>query len=152
MLLQITLALSLILGSTSQPTSPTEASIASPATELALCPCDSVSNVSTTPSTSPTVSKHPNTMIHGMTCMCHAGPTPAARDDYRYSPGIGAHKLHTRAATWNEARKMCNEEGGHLAIVNSLTEAHVRIFYLALQMIIIFEISFFDKNDIIVPN
>jgi len=68
-------------------------------------------------------------LIHGMTCMCHAGPTNNAghvmRDDYKYSPGIGAHKLHTRAVSWNEARKMCNEEGGHLAIVNSLTEAHV---------------------------
>lgn len=47
------------------------------------------------------------------------------RDDYLFSPGIGIHKFHTRAATWNAARKICNEEGGHLAIVNSKTEARV---------------------------
>ncbi|XP_020277552.1 hemolymph lipopolysaccharide-binding protein-like [Pseudomyrmex gracilis] len=47
------------------------------------------------------------------------------RDDYRYTAGIGAHKLHTRPATWNEARKTCIEEGGHLAIINSLAEERV---------------------------
>ncbi|XP_003704952.1 hemolymph lipopolysaccharide-binding protein-like [Megachile rotundata] len=49
----------------------------------------------------------------------------STRDDYYYTPGIGSHKLHTRALTWNEARKVCNEEGGHLAIINSIAEAHV---------------------------
>jgi len=33
--------------------------------------------------------------------------------------------LHTRAAMWNDARKICNEEGGHLAIINSIAEEHV---------------------------
>ncbi|XP_008203346.1 hemolymph lipopolysaccharide-binding protein [Nasonia vitripennis] len=94
----------------------------SPSTELNLCPC--VANSTSSPAHEHQ-SKMPNTLIHGMTCLCHAGPAHGSqmRDDYRYSPGIGAHKLHTRAASWNEARKMCNEEGGHLAIINSLTEA-----------------------------
>ncbi|KZC10280.1 PREDICTED: hemolymph lipopolysaccharide-binding protein-like [Dufourea novaeangliae] len=50
---------------------------------------------------------------------------PPMRDDYVYTPGIGAHKLHTRAKTWNNARKSCKEEGAHLAIVNSKSEARV---------------------------
>ena len=68
------------------------------------------------------------TLVHGMPCVCNVGFRSAAvRDDYHYTPGVGAHKLHTRAVTWNEARKMCNDEGGHLAIVNSFTEAHVSL-------------------------
>lgn len=67
-----------------------------------------------------------NVMLHGMMCSCNVALRGAPmRDDYRYTVGIGAHKLHTRAATWNDARKFCNEEGGHLAIVNSIAEEHV---------------------------
>ncbi|XP_054002319.1 hemolymph lipopolysaccharide-binding protein-like [Hylaeus anthracinus] len=67
-----------------------------------------------------------NVMVHGMVCSCNLGMRAAlARDDYRHTPGIGSHKLHTRAATWNVARKLCIEEGGHLAIVNSFAEAHI---------------------------
>ncbi|XP_046736228.1 hemolymph lipopolysaccharide-binding protein-like [Diprion similis] len=47
----------------------------------------------------------------------------AVRDDYTYVPGIGAYKVHTRGVPWNEARKTCDEEGGHLVILNSVTEA-----------------------------
>ncbi|XP_046411995.1 macrophage mannose receptor 1-like [Neodiprion fabricii] len=47
------------------------------------------------------------------------------RSDYNYTPGIGGHKFHTKAATWNEARKVCESEGAHLAIVNSAREAEV---------------------------
>lgn len=110
----------------------TESSPIVPTTDSNLCPCPDNSTItSTTASTAQ--NKIPNMLIHGMTCMCHAGSShngEVARDDYKYSPGIGAHKLHTRATTWNEARKMCNEEGGHLAIVNSLSEAHVSFFFL----------------------
>lgn len=56
---------------------------------------------------------------------CNFVPNKVIRDDYRYTPGIGSHKLHTRAKVWNEARKICIEEGGHLAIINSQAEAHV---------------------------
>ncbi|XP_003701025.1 hemolymph lipopolysaccharide-binding protein-like [Megachile rotundata] len=43
-------------------------------------------------------------------------------ENYYFTPGIGAHKLHTRARTWNDARKVCIDEGGHLAIINSDAE------------------------------
>lgn len=64
-------------------------------------------------------------IIHGTTLKCNFVGNKLMRDDYHYSPGIGSHKLHTRAKTWNEARKICIEEGGHLAIINSIAEAHV---------------------------
>ncbi|KAG7208112.1 hypothetical protein KM043_009684 [Ampulex compressa] len=67
-----------------------------------------------------------NVLVHGMICSCNLGLRGMPiRDDYRYTPGIGSHKLHTRAATWNAARKICNEEGGHLAVINSVVEAHI---------------------------
>lgn len=47
------------------------------------------------------------------------------REDYTYRPGVGTHKYHTLALTWNEARKSCKSEGAHLAIVNSVAEAQV---------------------------
>lgn len=64
-------------------------------------------------------------VLHGTPCVCHIEHALEIRDDYKYTIGLGAHKLHTRAATWNEARKSCNEEGAHLAIINSNAEAQV---------------------------
>ncbi|XP_046411996.1 macrophage mannose receptor 1-like [Neodiprion fabricii] len=52
-----------------------------------------------------------------------AGPV-TRRDDYTYTSGIGGYKVHTRAVLWNEARITCEEEGGHLAILNSAAEAN----------------------------
>ncbi|XP_008203348.1 hemolymph lipopolysaccharide-binding protein-like [Nasonia vitripennis] len=49
------------------------------------------------------------------------------KDDYTQTTGVGAHKLHKQATTWNKARKICNEEGGHLAIINSKAEEAVLI-------------------------
>ncbi|XP_043287181.1 hemolymph lipopolysaccharide-binding protein-like [Venturia canescens] len=67
-----------------------------------------------------------NMVIHGMACACDLSTRGVPkRDDYQYTPGLGAHKLHTRAATFNEARKVCNEEGGHLAVIDSLAEEQV---------------------------
>ena len=43
--------------------------------------------------------------------------------DYELIPGVGYYKFHRQAKTWNEARVTCQREGGHLVIVNSLTEA-----------------------------
>ncbi|XP_051154908.1 hemolymph lipopolysaccharide-binding protein-like [Leptopilina boulardi] len=66
------------------------------------------------------------TIVHGMPCVCNLGfRSTSLRDDYHLTEGVGAHKLHSRAATWNEARKTCNDEGGHLAIINSKREADV---------------------------
>ncbi|XP_047366245.1 hemolymph lipopolysaccharide-binding protein-like isoform X2 [Vespa velutina] len=64
-------------------------------------------------------------IIHGTIWKCNFVGNKLMRDDYYYSPGIGSHKLHTRAKTWNEARKICIEEGGHLAIINSIAEADI---------------------------
>lgn len=47
------------------------------------------------------------------------------RDDYQYTPNVGLHKFHSRSVAWNVARKICREEGGHLAIINSQDEARV---------------------------
>ncbi|XP_046604374.1 hemolymph lipopolysaccharide-binding protein-like [Neodiprion virginianus] len=49
----------------------------------------------------------------------------ARRNNYIYTSGIGAHKLHIEAASWNSARRNCQDEGGHLAIINSVEEAQV---------------------------
>ncbi|XP_046605097.1 hemolymph lipopolysaccharide-binding protein-like, partial [Neodiprion virginianus] len=49
----------------------------------------------------------------------------ARRNNYIYTSGIGAHKLHIEAASWNSARHNCQDEGGHLAIINSVEEAQV---------------------------
>ncbi|XP_018404189.1 PREDICTED: hemolymph lipopolysaccharide-binding protein-like [Cyphomyrmex costatus] len=43
-------------------------------------------------------------------------------NDYLITSGIGAHKLHVRKLPWNKARRICIEEGGHLAIINSNSE------------------------------
>lgn len=61
------------------------------------------------------------------TCQCQASPivNPKFRDDYTYFPGLGAYKLHTLAKTWNDARKICNAENAHLAIINSKAEEKV---------------------------
>lgn len=99
------------------------------------CPCLTSFNSSTIPGQSDwtTQQKHhleqfytQNMMVHGMICTCNTAMRNAPmRDDYHYTLGMGAHKLHTRAATWNNARKICNEEGGHLAIINSLAEERI---------------------------
>nr|XP_012225576.1 PREDICTED: hemolymph lipopolysaccharide-binding protein-like isoform X2 [Linepithema humile]XP_012225577.1 PREDICTED: hemolymph lipopolysaccharide-binding protein-like isoform X2 [Linepithema humile] len=100
------------------------------------CPCLTSVNSSTIPGQSDWATQQrrqhleqlhsQNVLLHGMLCTCSV-PThnPTMRDDYYYTMGIGVHKLHTRAATWNDARKFCNEEGGHLAIINSIAEEHV---------------------------
>ncbi|XP_046737162.1 hemolymph lipopolysaccharide-binding protein-like [Diprion similis] len=48
---------------------------------------------------------------------------PTLDDLIIYVPGIGAYKLHTREVPWNKARTTCEEEGGHLVILNSVSEA-----------------------------
>lgn len=71
-----------------------------------------------------------NLVLHGTPCVCNiASFRRPIRDDYKYTPGIGSHKFHTRALPWNEARKICNEEGGYLAVINSVAEAQVRLCF-----------------------
>jgi hypothetical protein len=91
-------------------------------TEQQGCPCSDHSNQR--PAHLEPYSR--NMMVHGMMCMCNLATMHGIpRDDYHYAIGIGSYKLHSRIATWNEARKICNEEGGHLAIINSMAEERV---------------------------
>ncbi|KZC10283.1 Hemolymph lipopolysaccharide-binding protein [Dufourea novaeangliae] len=61
-----------------------------------------------------------------MICSCEPGTRRIpVRDDYLFTPDIGSHKFHMKPTTWNNARRTCSEEGGHLAIVNSKAEAQV---------------------------
>ncbi|XP_046749167.1 hemolymph lipopolysaccharide-binding protein-like [Diprion similis] len=43
----------------------------------------------------------------------------------RYTPGVGAHKLHTESASWNNARQNCHDESASLVILNSIAEAQL---------------------------
>jgi hypothetical protein len=36
---------------------------------------------------------------------------------------LGYYKFHTDIKTWDDARVICENEGAHLAVLNSLTEA-----------------------------
>ncbi|XP_063529545.1 secretory phospholipase A2 receptor-like [Cydia strobilella] len=46
--------------------------------------------------------------------------------DYEYHPRTGScYKFHKEVETWHRAAKVCHAEGGHLAIINSNTEAVV---------------------------
>ncbi|XP_012286008.1 hemolymph lipopolysaccharide-binding protein [Orussus abietinus] len=106
------------------PLSSTDFSLPNDAQSECNCPEMKVNNWNNVPN--PFSSLLNTVIIRGMTCFCNAGISPGPiRDDYQLSPGIGAHKLHTRPLAWNEARKMCDEEGGHLAVINSIAEAAV---------------------------
>ncbi|XP_076163717.1 hemolymph lipopolysaccharide-binding protein-like [Ptiloglossa arizonensis] len=67
------------------------------------------------------------TIIHMLsTCNgCRNCMSVLGRSDYTITPNIGAHKLHLEGKKWNNARKMCMQEGGYLAILNSLDEEKV---------------------------
>ncbi|XP_066998485.2 hemolymph lipopolysaccharide-binding protein [Anabrus simplex] len=53
-----------------------------------------------------------------------AAPTQLG-DDYEFHPLVGRYKLHKTAQTWTEAFNICQQEGAHLAVINSDTEAQV---------------------------
>lgn len=63
----------------------------------------------------------------GTSCQCDVSPSqePQSKIGYVHTPGVGSHKLHTEAKTWNEARRICLEEGAYLAIINSKVEESV---------------------------
>ncbi|XP_014232280.1 hemolymph lipopolysaccharide-binding protein-like [Trichogramma pretiosum] len=59
----------------------------------------------------------------GVSCQCQTSPAADLhKEDYVYTPGIGSHRFHTEAKPWNEARRICYDEGAHLAIINSKAE------------------------------
>ncbi|XP_011172832.1 hemolymph lipopolysaccharide-binding protein isoform X2 [Solenopsis invicta] len=53
-----------------------------------------------------------------------------AGNDYLITPGMGAHKLHVRKLPWYKARRICIQEGGHLAIINSNSEEKLLLHIL----------------------
>nr|CAD7424104.1 unnamed protein product [Timema monikensis] len=52
-------------------------------------------------------------------------PPPRAGPGYETVHGLGYYKLHTELNTWEEARRVCAEEGAHLAVINSKVEMDV---------------------------
>lgn len=77
-----------------------------------------------------TVSIQVLSSMNDTACTCTAGPSRDldVKDDYVYTPGIGLHKLHTNALSWNKARKACMKENAHLAVINSLAEEAVSYY------------------------
>jgi cytolysin (calcineurin-like family phosphatase) len=51
-----------------------------------------------------------------------SGPTAPG---YELTPGLGYYKFHTVAKTWDGARRTCDQEGAHLAVINSEAELNV---------------------------
>ena len=60
-----------------------------------------------------------------------SGPSPVAAPGYEHFPGVGYLKYHKYPKTWDDARKLCEEEGGHLAVINSEEESKAIQQYLA---------------------
>lgn len=52
-------------------------------------------------------------------------PPLRAGPGYELHRGIGYYKVHSEPRTWQEARRICADEGAHLAIVNSEEESKV---------------------------
>ncbi|XP_021924721.1 hemolymph lipopolysaccharide-binding protein-like isoform X2 [Zootermopsis nevadensis] len=50
-------------------------------------------------------------------------PPPRAGPGYELRNGLGYYKVHSEPRNWQEARKICAEEGAHLAIINSEEES-----------------------------
>jgi hypothetical protein len=44
---------------------------------------------------------------------------------YELHRGVGYYKIHSELKTWHEARQICAQEGGHLAIINTEEESKV---------------------------
>jgi hypothetical protein len=52
-------------------------------------------------------------------------PPLRAGPGYELHRGVGYYKIHRELKTWHEARQICAQEGGHLAIINSDEESKV---------------------------
>jgi hypothetical protein len=52
-------------------------------------------------------------------------PLGCSAPGYELFPGVGYYKFHKSGKTWDEARKICKQEGGHLVIINSEEESKV---------------------------
>ncbi|XP_015586159.1 hemolymph lipopolysaccharide-binding protein isoform X2 [Cephus cinctus] len=70
-----------------------------------------------------------DTIVQDQGCS-NSGQRSIPRDDYEYYACLGSYRLHTRGMAWNDARHTCEQEDGHLAIINSAAEAATLIqFY-----------------------
>jgi hypothetical protein len=49
---------------------------------------------------------------------------------YELFPGVGYYKFHTTPKTWDEARQICQQEGGYLVVINSEAESKVMQSFL----------------------
>ncbi|XP_023724386.1 hemolymph lipopolysaccharide-binding protein isoform X3 [Cryptotermes secundus] len=52
-------------------------------------------------------------------------PPIRAGPGYELRRGVGYYKIHTEPKTWQEARQICEQEGAHLAVINSEEESKV---------------------------
>nr|CAD7574781.1 unnamed protein product [Timema californicum] len=52
-------------------------------------------------------------------------PPRRAGPGYEMFPGVGYYKFHTDPQVWEEARRTCAKEGGHLVIINSEEESKI---------------------------
>ncbi|KAK7863103.1 hypothetical protein R5R35_001026 [Gryllus longicercus] len=53
------------------------------------------------------------------------GPPSPVPPDYHLFGGLGYYKAHPERLSWLEAKKVCEDEGGHLVILNSQEEADI---------------------------
>ena len=53
------------------------------------------------------------------------GNPESPRPLYEFVHGLGYYKLHNRPKIWYEAKRICETEGAHLAIINSVEEAQL---------------------------
>ncbi|XP_049851104.1 hemolymph lipopolysaccharide-binding protein-like [Schistocerca gregaria] len=75
-------------------------------------------------------------------------PPPKPGPGYELFAGVGYYKFHTTKETWSDARRICVAEGGHLAILNSDTEANIakQLFSKHKQLDSWAFIGFHDEN------
>ncbi|XP_063243019.1 hemolymph lipopolysaccharide-binding protein-like [Bacillus rossius redtenbacheri] len=52
-------------------------------------------------------------------------PPRRAGPGYELFPGLGYYKFHPETQVWDDARRTCDQEGAHLAVVNSEEESKV---------------------------
>ena len=58
-------------------------------------------------------------------CSLFTEPPLRAGPGYELHRGVGYYKIHSELKNWQEAREICEQEGGHLAIINSEEESKV---------------------------
>lgn len=49
------------------------------------------------------------------------------KNGYVYTEDTGSYKVYNEPKNWTNAREACENDGAHLAIVNSEKEANVRL-------------------------